>query len=297
MNNAKFKLLCRALGQPRFYVRGLLEVMWDVAHECGNPVLGSPDAVEAAAEWPGEPGVFFAALRDGKWIDQRDDGQWEIHHYWHHAPDYARDRAGREAERWKEKLCEGCGGIFHSNDKRAKHCSDRCRVQKCRARQNETDGNASRQIHTVQKRIETDCNAPPAPAPAPITEASPYGEACSEPATPAAEPPPDPVVMSFLTNGPGPKEWHLHQSKVDEYKESFPGVDVLAECKKARQWCIDNPTNRRTAKGVPAFLGRWLTKEQNRGPRVGTDGHALTGKVTPETFFKNRGKSEHAGIQ
>ena len=73
--------------------------------------------------------------------------------------------------------------------------------------------------------------------------------------------------MSFLTNGPGPKEWHLHQSKVDEYKESFPGVDVLAECKKARQWCIDNPTKRKTARGMTKFLGGWLAREQNRGGR------------------------------
>lgn len=86
IGNMKFKVLVRTLALPRAYVRGLLDTMWDVAHESGNPVLGSEAAVEAAAECPGNPGAFFAALRDGKWIDQRDDEQWEIHDYWHNAP-------------------------------------------------------------------------------------------------------------------------------------------------------------------------------------------------------------------
>lgn len=71
--NPKFKLLCRVLGLPRPYVRGLLELMWDTAHDSGNPVLGAPAQVEAAAEWPGDPGVLFRALRDCRFIDQLTD--------------------------------------------------------------------------------------------------------------------------------------------------------------------------------------------------------------------------------
>lgn len=53
-------------------------------------------------------------------------------------------------------------------------------------------------------------------------------------------------------------------SKLSEYRESFPGVDVIAEARKARQWCIDNPAKRKTARGMAAFLSRWFSKEQNR---------------------------------
>lgn len=77
----------------------------------------------------------------------------------------------------------------------------------------------------------------------------------------------DPVVMNIPIVGCGPgkrKEWSLLQSKIIEYGESFPGVDVLSECKKARQWCIDNPTKRKTAAGMPKFLSAWLGRVQNR---------------------------------
>lgn len=105
----KFKALVRRLGLPRPVVRGLLETMWDVANECGNPVLGTEEDVELAAEWPSDvmpetfkPGAWFAALKDGRWIDPTPDGRWEIHDYFDHAPDYVRDRADREAQRMKK---------------------------------------------------------------------------------------------------------------------------------------------------------------------------------------------------
>jgi hypothetical protein len=97
-NNAKFKLLCRRLGLARVHVRGHLETLWDSAHECGNPVIGSPEHVEAAAEWEGEVGALFKALQEG-WIDEADPGKWELHDYWDHAPEYVRKRRIREQQR------------------------------------------------------------------------------------------------------------------------------------------------------------------------------------------------------
>ena len=95
----KFKRLVLELDMPRPYVRGLLETLWDVAHECGDPVIGDDEDVEAAAEWPGTAGEFVSALAKLEWIDQLDDGSWEIHDYWDHAPDYVRKRRQRELER------------------------------------------------------------------------------------------------------------------------------------------------------------------------------------------------------
>lgn len=64
-----------------------------------------------------------------------------------------------------------------------------------------------------------------------------------------------------------PREWALTEGKVKEYQNTFPGLDVLGEARKALQWCRDNAANRKTAKGMPAFLGRWLVKAQEYGPR------------------------------
>ena len=54
------------------------------------------------------------------------------------------------------------------------------------------------------------------------------------------------------------KLWHLPQAKLDEYTKAFPNLDVEAEFRKASQWLIDNPSKRKTARGMTRFLGGWL---------------------------------------
>lgn len=109
-----------------------------------------------------------------------------------------------------------------------------------------------------------------------ITEDTP-SECCPEPAEPASEPPPSsPVVMVFPTVGNGRSGWPLTEAKVTEYRQTYPGVDVPAECRRAWQWCQDNPTRRKTVKGMPAFLARWLGKAQDRGPPLAGGGKAAS---------------------
>lgn len=103
MSHWKYKLLVRLLGVGRATARGLVELLWEMANESGNPVLESPSAIEAAAEWEGEPGKFFAAMRDCSLVDEREDGRWEIHDYWHHAPEYVKGRKRKEEQRIRER--------------------------------------------------------------------------------------------------------------------------------------------------------------------------------------------------
>jgi hypothetical protein len=109
--NVKFKALVKRLDLPRPYVRGLLETMWDVAHECGNPVMGSADDVEIAAEWPGQTGQLFESLKSGGWIEELPDGRFQIHDYWDHAPSYVKDRKRKEDERKNKDLGSRSPGL------------------------------------------------------------------------------------------------------------------------------------------------------------------------------------------
>ncbi len=92
---------------------------------------------------------------------------------------------------------------------------------------------------------------------------------CSEPPQAASSEPADSseslVVLTYPTVGKGSRTWDLSKAKLNEYLESFPGVDVLAECRLALQWCRDNPKKRKTPSGMPAFLASWLGRTQNRG--------------------------------
>jgi len=69
----------------------------------------------------------------------------------------------------------------------------------------------------------------------------------------------------FPTTGKGPQQWQLSQAKLDEYLGAYPGLDVIAEMRKARQWCRDNARKRKTHAGMLGFLTNWLNKAQNSG--------------------------------
>lgn len=103
-SNRKLAKLAQRL-QSRATAVGALELLWYAANETGNPVVGDADDVEALADWRGERGELVAALLEAGsngcpgFIFSRDDGRFEIHDYWDHAPDYVRKRAKREAER------------------------------------------------------------------------------------------------------------------------------------------------------------------------------------------------------
>ena len=81
-----------------------------------------------------------------------------------------------------------------------------------------------------------------------------------------------PTALSFPVSGEGPGfEWDLTEAKVEQYRGSYPHLDVMAECRKARQWCIDNPERRKTPRGMPRFLSNWLARAQDgSGQRIGS---------------------------
>lgn len=75
--------------------------------------------------------------------------------------------------------------------------------------------------------------------------------------------PPVPSEFSFvLCDG---CDWFLSLNKFDEYRKTFPELDLGREFRKSAQWLRDNPKKRKTAKGMHAFLGSWLDRAQNRG--------------------------------
>jgi hypothetical protein len=87
------------------------------------------------------------------------------------------------------------------------------------------------------------------------------------------------------------RSWWLVARKIDEYRQSFPGVDIDRIFKAARQWCIDNPTQRKTCRGMPAFLTKWITRQQNSGaiPPLRAASAPNPSKIRPEEGKYNLG--------
>ncbi len=66
-------------------------------------------------------------------------------------------------------------------------------------------------------------------------------------------------ILDFPCNGK-PTTWPLTQSWIDQHQPLFPGLDVLKACREAFAWAINNPTKRKTFRGMGAFLSRWITR-------------------------------------
>lgn len=73
----------------------------------------------------------------------------------------------------------------------------------------------------------------------------------------------DPSGFTFVVSDGS--EWSLSLAKFNEYRKTFPELDLDREFRLAAQWLRDNAKKRKTPKGMPAFLGSWLGRSQNRG--------------------------------
>lgn len=112
-------------------------------------------------------------------------------------------------------------------------------------------------------------------------------EECAEPLHDSS-----PIVCTFKTVG-NPPTWDLHRSRIDGWLPAYPNIDVEGECRKAWAWVDANPQKRKTARGMPAFLVRWLGNAVDRpGAGAGTTGSLKTaGNLAALQAFANRGRT------
>lgn len=133
----------------------------------------------------------------------------------------------------------------------------------------------SRKIKEKEKDIETpngvSCTEPET-ASAPEADDLPFGE--PEPDfMPEPEEPEPPEITLPLNDG---TEHPVMQAEVLEWCGLYPAVDVRQELRNMRGWLLSNPTRRKTARGINAFVVSWLQKEQNRGGSAGSTGRTAT---------------------
>lgn len=77
-------------------------------------------------------------------------------------------------------------------------------------------------------------------------------------------------------------QWELSKDKIEDLKKAYLDKDVEAELLKAKQWLIDNPAKRKTAKGMSRFLSGWL----NRAKAESIIGKPFTPEIEDKLFQK-----------
>lgn len=78
----------------------------------------------------------------------------------------------------------------------------------------------------------------------------------------AATPDVPPVVRIPLVDN---SEYPVTLSMIEEWQAAYPAVDCAQKLREMRAWCLANPANKKTLRGVNAFIVRWLSKEQDSG--------------------------------
>lgn len=53
-------------------------------------------------------------------------------------------------------------------------------------------------------------------------------------------------------------DYSLTEQQLNEYREAYPGLDVVSALKKCRQWNIDNSAKRKTKNGIRRHINNWL---------------------------------------
>jgi len=79
----------------------------------------------------------------------------------------------------------------------------------------------------------------------------------------ATEPPDSPVLEIPLIKKDG--SFLVYQLDIDQWQDTYPGIDVLQALKQIRQWNLDNPTKRKTKGGIRKHISTWLGREQDKG--------------------------------
>lgn len=105
----------------------------------------------------------------------------------------------------------------------------------------------------------------------PEQEPEPLKAFCAEPQKDEVQAPQqtEPPLIVFPLSKRG-EEQAFYQNDIDQWRESFPGVDLRMELLKCRQWNIDNPTKRKTRSGIRTHISSWLGKAQNGQQGINT---------------------------
>lgn len=65
----------------------------------------------------------------------------------------------------------------------------------------------------------------------------------------------EPVAVLPLKDG---TEYEISAESFEEFVNAYPEINVLSEMRKMRAWCLSNPANRKTRRGIMKFVNGWL---------------------------------------
>lgn len=82
-------------------------------------------------------------------------------------------------------------------------------------------------------------------------------------------------------------EFDITQSMIDDWQKVYAAIDVKFECERMRLWLEANPLNKKTRRGIARFINTWLSRSQDRAPKVDSQNQIKEQKKAPEEGKEN----------
>ena len=223
--------------------------------------------ISDAVDWSGDAEELVSTLCGAGFIEQSDDGVYIIHDWEKHNP---------WAAGANERSLSASKAGKASAEKRAKTAKNQTAAQRI-----STERSTDVQREGNGRSTESNEASTPSPSPSPLRKeledtSLRSVSSCPEPSAKASEPQqveqkakpgnhdqPDLAIMTFPLAKKG-ETFPVTQSDIDEWGESFPGIDLLQELRHCLQWSRDNPTRRKTRAGIRRHITSWLAKAQDR---------------------------------
>lgn len=232
-------------------------------------------SIARAAKWPEKKAdKLVSALISNGWID-KDEGSLSIHD-WGEYTGRLMDKRAEEAERKRKKRAE------KNKKSTGRSADDPDLSADCPQDVRRTSAGHPSDVLEVSAdcpgnvRAYSNSNSN---STVPTLSVSPDGSTEREDILPGAEAAPGrsqtddspPAVITITLNDK--TEYPISQQNVAEWESLYPSVDIMAELRKMRGWCIANPKKRKTKSGVMRFANAWLAKVQDGyHPKEGSNG-------------------------
>lgn len=253
-DHPKTAALAAALGADIAKTCGTLELLWHFTAKFspqGDVGKWSDEAIAKAVGWganDGTPADLIRSLISGQWLDECSERRLLVHDWEEHTDDSTKKGLARKNLK-----------VFKPVRKMSRHVRTKSAV-----------------VQTCPEKI---C----LPEPSLALPSQSLTTSSSSPAKADGE---QTVVQVFQCSGTGPKEYPLTETKLAEYEQAYPAVDVRSQIRQMAQWLRDNPANRKTYTGMPAFMNRWLSRAQNNGGGLDRKHCATNGKPSFDPIEK-----------
>lgn len=256
----KVKKLLHRLGGD-----GFTSLVWLWLYAAENAPDGRLEGLEGedleiAAGWTGDAGRLVETLEDLELLDRGGDC-YVIHDWEDHQP-WVVNAEKRSRKARKAALARWVGGKNATSTE--KQCSEH---KDSMLGASKTDAPSPSPSPSPSQKKESSLrsdSSPELPLAGAGEQPSPQGQKAGKSNTrdSGSEDPPSPVVLSVpLTKRDG--EYQITQAQVDSWQEDFPGIDVMGELRKLRQWNLANERNRKTKSGIKRHVVGWLSRSQN----------------------------------